>query len=358
MNKIRIYTAFNHYTAQNRKYLIDILKPFIGKPENYSNTQRIAEYGISNNDIEFVDNITKCDVSILPMSWNYYREHNKIHEAESFLSDSQNANKRVISWNSGDFGVHIPQYNHLTVLRQSGYRSLLPDYHIGMPVFISDPINKYAPNNISSLRSKNTKPIIGFCGQSKGTYLKYTGDIFRTIWRNLQYYFRLSFYEPQDIYPSTLKRVRILNKIEQNPLLITNFIRRDKYRAGAQTIEERQRTTQEFYDNIYNSDYIVCVRGGGNFSVRLYETLAMGRIPILINTDCILPFENEIDWKRHVVWVEEDEINNVSDKILEFHQKHSNEEFLNLQKLNRTLWEEYLSFHSFNKRILNQYFTH
>ena len=64
----------------------------------------------------------------------------------------------------------------------------------------------------------------------------------------------------------------------------------------------------EFYENMVSSDYIVCVRGGGNFSVRLYETLAMGRIPIFINTDCLLPLNKSIDWKKHVVWIEREDI--------------------------------------------------
>ena len=87
---------------------------------------------------------------------------------------------------------------------------------------------------------------------------------------------------------------------------------------------------------------MVCVRGAGNFSVRLYETLAMGRIPVFVNTDCIIPLENAIDWKAHVVWVEMDEIDKIIDKVLSFHGQLNKDSFIALSQANRRLWEERL----------------
>ena len=91
---------------------------------------------------------------------------------------------------------------------------------------------------------------------------------------------------------------------------------------------------KEFYRNIENTDYTLCVRGGGNFSARLYETLALGRIPIFINTDCTLPFNNEIDWKKHLVWVEYDEINDIETTIHQFHHSLTVQSFQQLEKEN------------------------
>ena len=41
--------------------------------------------------------------------------------------------------------------------------------------------------------------------------------------------------------------------------------------------------------------FTLCYRGRGNFSVRFYETLMRGRIPIQINSSSIFPYEDEID---------------------------------------------------------------
>ena len=69
----------------------------------------------------------------------------------------------------------------------------------------------------------------------------------------------------------------------------------------------------------------------------------MGKIPIFVNTDCLLPLEHEIDWKKHTVWVEWNERNQIAERVFEFHAKLTNEQFKSLQKSNRQLWKEKLS---------------
>ena len=62
-----------------------------------------------------------------------------------------------------------------------------------------------------------------------------------------------------------------------------------------------------------NSHFNICNRGNGNFSMRFYQTLSCGRIPILLNTDMRLPFEEEIKWNDIIVLgdTEEELVTNV-----------------------------------------------
>ena len=94
----------------------------------------------------------------------------------------------------------------------------------------------------------------------------------------------------------------------------------------------------EYYYNIRESDYILCLRGKGNFSIRFYETLLMGRIPIFINTDCLLPLMNHINWTEHVVWIEWEERHQIGEIVAKFHDNLSREDFSQLQLNNRKLW--------------------
>ena len=64
----------------------------------------------------------------------------------------------------------------------------------------------------------------------------------------------------------------------------------------------------------------------------------VGRIPIFVNTDCILPFEEQIKWKSHVVWVEWDQIKHINEIILDFHNQLTAKNFYDLQAENRNLW--------------------
>ena len=109
---------------------------------------------------------------------------------------------------------------------------------------------------------------------------------------------------------------------------------------------------EDFFQNINNTDYTLCIRGTGNFSARFYETLALGRILVFINTDCILPFNNEIDWQKHVVWIDYDEISNIKTRICQFHQSLTQESFQKLQYENRMLWEKYFNFSGFFKEFV------
>ena len=63
--------------------------------------------------------------------------------------------------------------------------------------------------------------------------------------------------------------------------------------------------------------------------------------------------EDIINWKKHVVWVESYEIPNIVNKVLGFHNALTKEEFIELQESNRILWQQYLSFSGFYKKLIN-----
>ena len=163
--------------------------------------------------------------------------------------------------------------------------------------------------------------------------------------QNMSYSLHMSKKYPGPIIPSTYLRNKILNIIERSSSIKSNFIRRDRYQGGkSKNVESFELLKREFFQNIDHTDYTLCIRGTGNFSARFYETLALGRIPIFINTDCILPFNNLIDWKKHVIWIEQNEMSKINSKILDFHNGLTQDSFKNIQISNRKLWENYFSF--------------
>ena len=103
------------------------------------------------------------------------------------------------------------------------------------------------------------------------------------------------------------------------------------------------------------SPYILCVRGAGNYSARFYEALALGRIPVLVNTDCILPLKDKINWNEHCVWVDDYELDDIINKIEVFHRKLSDADFKHLQIRNRQLWMDKITFQGFYKSYSDKY---
>ncbi len=135
----------------------------------------------------------------------------------------------------------------------------------------------------------------------------------------------------------------------------TNFISKHQF-YFAETTTNKEALQKQFYQNLYDCPYGLCVRGIGNFSFRLFEIMAMGRIPVFVNTDCNLPFPDKIQWKKNMVWIEEYEVKSIVEKVIEFHNKLNPQSFLQLQKDNRKIWEDYLSFSGYFNTMLNNSF--
>lgn len=351
---MKLYYPKDHYNSKKRGHLFPLLKPFI-KPSTFTDKERISHYGVSDKDFIFYENINESDFAILTMSWWYYRIMDELKIAADFIKKSNKLNIPVLVLLSGDNGMDIPEDLNVIVLRAQGYASKLNSQHYAMPVFISDTLKTYYNTTKISERSYETKPVIGFCGQANKSKVEAVKDILKTSLKNILYYLKVRWQTPHALMAPKFLRATLVYKILKDKRVNSNFIIRKKYRAGINTNDKKNthKTTLEFFDNILNSDYVLCVRGAGNFSVRLYETLAMGRIPIFVNTDCILPLNNSVNWKDHVVWVEYKERNQIVEKVLEYHSKLSELELNNQFKKNRELWETKLQLKPYFKELLN-----
>lgn len=120
--------------------------------------------------------------------------------------------------------------------------------------------------------------------------------------------------------------------------LKTNFILRDSYIFNLQDNQK-----EEFEDNMNNNLFTLCYRGRGNFSIRFYETLMRGRIPIQINSSSIFPYEDEIDYSEIGIFIEEEDIAKIDlEKLVKkYYYSKSVDELLQIQKNNRRIYEEY-----------------
>jgi hypothetical protein len=97
---------------------------------------------------------------------------------------------------------------------------------------------------------------------------------------------------------ATPSRAKVLKAFEKSEEVATNFIKRDKFWGGA---PHDPRLVDEFQNNMRENQFIVCNRGAGNFSMRFYQTLGAGRIPVLVDTNIRLPFDDLIDWQASIV---------------------------------------------------------
>lgn len=133
---------------------------------------------------------------------------------------------------------------------------------------------------------------------------------------------------------------RVANEVCQRSKLLDSQIELLEFNRSQ--LDDRQSLREAYRKSLIESDYVLAMRGAGNWSYRFYETLSAGRIPVFVNTDAALPLADTIPWRRHVVWVELDDLKRLPQKIKAFHDRLSNEEFEQLQRDNRQLWLEQL----------------
>lgn len=343
-----LYTDSQHYDPHYRGELFDLLKPLVGKIAGYTDEARKEEYGISEKDFTLTDDLQIAEIAVLPMTWNYYYSTNALTRALQFIEKAQKSNLKIISSTSGDFGI-TPKYNaSLFVYRQSGYIDKFPKNHKAVPVFIPDPIKEYFNNDETFVLEYNVnRPsrVVGFCGHANGSIVIHLKEILGVLIRNIKSLTGVSHNDTQKIISSSYLRTKILNSIERNDYFTNNFIKRKKYRAGelASNVNRKQ-TTIEYFNNMLYSDFIVCVRGAGNFSVRFYETLAMGRIPLVFDTYSPLPDIGSNLWDNHIVKVNKGDLKNLPQIVNVF---LGNKNMKDIRKSNRELYKSILSRNGF-----------
>ncbi len=110
-------------------------------------------------------------------------------------------------------------------------------------------------------------------------------------------------------------------------------------------------TRKRFVDTLLNSDYALCVKGDANSSVRFYEALSLGRIPLFVDTECVLPLKDQIAYRDFCVFVDWRDINRIGDILADFHEKCSPEQFKKMQMKAREAYEKYLRIDAFSSHL-------
>jgi hypothetical protein len=324
---IKLYTDTNFLNETYRKKVF----PLLFDIHFLKNKQLLNYYNI-------VDRVDDCNIIVFPIDYvsflRFKEAFGKLQKASKIY------NKPIWIYTAGDYGFTNYIKNSYT-FRLGGFKSKLTEETFILPSFINDPYTNHLTSNFLT-NKREEFPTIGFVGHAQTGLKKYLKELIN----HLKYWVKRNCHmllaDAQPFYPSSIKRAYYLSVLQKSKFLKTDFILRKKYRAGIQNEETKLKSSQEFYNNIFNNAYTFCSRGVGNFSVRLYEVLAVGRIPILLNTDCKLPLEGEIDWKKHCIILDLKSKISLEKQILNFHNDTSEASFETIQKNNRLLWETHL----------------
>lgn len=312
-----------------------LLYPFWGaipEPQGDKDVGRFDDYcQLGGNFFSPVSSLSEADVAILPFEW---KPNSKTHVAlaRRLAEDAENFGKRLIVFFNNDSDENIPIENS-TIFRTSFYRSTRKSNEFAVPGWSVDFLLRYFGGKLR-IREKGVSPVIGYCG-----YVDYDHTNLKS---KLGYALRLiSGRKPT--FAASL-RGYIVRTLLSDKRVKMNFVFRKGFGGYC-----NDGMRHEYVKNMVEADYALVTRGAGNFSYRLYEVLSCGRIPAFIDTDCVLPFDQLIDWKKYGVWVDAKDIESIGDKLAEFHDNISDNYFRDLQCLIRQLYEKWISpvgFHS------------
>lgn len=290
-----------------------------------------------------VDTIREADIVALPLAWNYYAHQGRVHLATDLAARAARFNKLVMVWSEGDNGARIP-FDNVLLLQYSIEHSKRRPYEYARAPFSRD----YAAlhlNGVIPYRPKPPKPLVGFCGQAVAPRPWLIRA--RNLYRNAEARLKTVYFDPPTLTLPVNFRADVLRRLDASAAVNTRFIVRDNYGGG----QRDQTAVMEYVNNLRDTDYTVCMRGWGNYSIRFCETLSMGRIPVFVDTDCSLPFDFQLDWRQYCVWVDSEQLDTIGEQVAAFHARLSPGEFTDLQRDCRRVWEEYLTQEQYYRRF-------
>jgi hypothetical protein len=227
---------------------------------------------------------------------------------------------------SGDIEQPIDIPN-VIVLRYGGSRSEKKNNEITIPLFADDLLEHYAGGELRLLEKK-LQPTVGFAGWASLSSLQ-------TLRARIK-----------DFVTHTEKgifvRQKALRALERSKDVHTNFIIRPSYSAHTDTAQKStELLRKEFVDNLLSSDYALDVRGDANNSIRLFEILSLGRIPLIVDTNRNFPFSDRLDYASFSCIVDVRDIEKLSEKLVDFHTTLTPERYVEMQRNARAAYREW-----------------
>jgi len=330
---------------------IPLLFPFWGStltPKDHM-FEFFRDYSFDISQYSLVDEIEKADFIMVPYRYNVLKG-GYIGIFNEYVKLAEKKGKPLFVDGTGDIEYPI-SYKNAAVLRIGGYRSTKAQNDIHMPFYADDLLEKYCSGKLQPRKREKT-PIVGFSGWAKLSLLQNI----RSLTKELP--LRIAGLVNKDLYSKrkgVFIRRKVLRILENSDLVKTNFIKRGSYSGNVKTAEgDMGKMRKDFVNNLLSSDYGLAVRGDANASVRLYEVMSMGRIPVILDTDMVFPMSDTVDYSEFSLVVDLKDLDNISEKIREFHDSLSDEEFLNMQKRSREVFEKYFRVDSFTPYLMER----
>jgi len=318
---------------------IPLLYPNLGRPENEGRMDFLNEAfdDIKDPFVEIVEDAAQADFILIPHNFPLVQKMGSY--LQKMVDLSEDTGKKVIVFWHGDSCEEVEIPNSI-VFRTSQYGYMKRDNEIMMPPYTPDLLK----GREHQIRHKAKTPVIGFCGWAKYKNLKnMIGTITKNIFAKKVHKKGLTF------------RMKALKVIKSSAFTEDNFILRGSYSGSPHTIKiDPKEGREEYIQNMIDSDFPLAVKGDGNYSYRFYEALSLGRPPVLVDTDCVLPLEDKINYSEFIIRVDYKDIGRIDRIVSEKYESLDEEGFVRMQEGARGAFEKYLNVESFLRLVVEE----
>jgi hypothetical protein len=316
---------------------VALLYPFWGFPDGELTPDIYADYISIGSDLFDLTEPQHADFFVLPFDWRFAtpvaarteREMEFARAGARRLADlATDLGKNLVVFYVGDTDEEVPLPNALvfsTSLRR-GQRSNERAMAVFFEDFVSDRLGAQLP-----IRPKLARPSVGFCGFA-GYRLMPDAPLRRKIRRAAKWL--------RDGFPGPTARELAIASLRRNSSVVTDFVLQEYGKARESYVGMGR---DVFIRNLLNNDYMLCARGSGNWSIRFYEALAFGRIPIFVDTESVLPYDFELEYREFCLWANIADLDHLADQLAAFHDTLGDSTFIDLQHACRRTWEEWLT---------------
>ena len=297
---------------------------------------------IQQTNYQEVNSIKNCDLAIYPYK-AFDPEtlifNNSVYDAAQKAAQH---NKPIIIDGTSDSDVRL-DIPTAQILRCGLYHSLKQTFEVECP-FWSNYRTKQGLDALEIL-PKGNKPKIGFCGtvSSIGKLAQMGKNILptklaQTVLSEGKFARKIDVRLKEGM--SLRLRTAAIKIFSANSKIESYFNISNPHQSYYYDNDRNRLLLEQlFITNTGKTDYTLCVRGTGNYSGRFYMALNAGRIPVLLDTDVVIPFAERL----HIVRVPIQSLNKIDEIVLEHFENTSDKEFREMKAHNRFVYNQFMA---------------
>lgn len=285
-----------------------------------------------------VSEFAKADFIAVPFDFFFAEKYASAY-LENAYALAKEAKKKVLLFDYTDFVDRNPILPpHAVLFRVSAYRHHKRQNEIVMPYFVEDFKTLYGIEP----KEKSTPLVVGYCGYSRfGSIARICKAFLKRF--VIQMMLRLrGDANPRAHLRGIFWRQYVFRAL-RNGAVQTCILERAFYsRFRQEKLFEPKKNREEYVENLRECDLALSVRGDANASQRFYEALSASRIPLLLDTDCVLPLEEIIVYDDFTLRVPSSETKRIGEVVRAWDTATSGDQFLEKEKRAREAFVNYL----------------